>query len=321
MWIEAATLRRILREVVLRGLPLAALGCGEDVSTLPPTPTFYCGGSFPLSTEEARRLGEGTRALVTADCELFCLNEEERGRYRNPSAPGCSLVSQPLRWEITCASSTCAEGRRPAGLAARTLEATTPGAWLAHAAWLEGASVQAFETLRAELESLDAPASLVQAAREAAEDERRHARTTTALARRYGASAETAVVAPARRRPVADIALENAIEGCVRETYGAAVALIQAESAEEPAVRRAYAAVAEDEARHAALAWAVDAWLTPQLTAAGLDRVRAAGAAAVAELAASATLEAGAETRRLLGLPDAASQHRLVHALADRLWT
>ena len=61
------------------------------------------------------------------------------------------------------------------------------------------------------------------------------------------------------------IALENAVEGCVREGYAAIVAALQARRAPAPAFRTTMAAIADDEAAHAQLAWDVDAWLRPHL--------------------------------------------------------
>jgi len=54
-----------------------------------------------------------------------------------------------------------------------------------------------------------------------------------------------------------DVALENAVEGCVRETYGALIATRQAEAASDPVVRRAMRKIAADETAHAALSWDV----------------------------------------------------------------
>jgi hypothetical protein len=53
---------------------------------------------------------------------------------------------------------------------------------------------------------------------------------------------------------------DGVVEGCVGETFGALLLTWQAERAEDPRVRRALAAIARDEARHAALAWEVWAW-------------------------------------------------------------
>jgi LmbE family N-acetylglucosaminyl deacetylase len=78
--------------------------------------------------------------------------------------------------------------------------------------------------------------------------------------------------------------LENAQEGCVRETFGAVMAGWQARTAEDPRVREELGRIAGDELRHAELAWAVDDWAAKQLTSEARQRVREARREAFAEL-------------------------------------
>jgi hypothetical protein len=174
---------------------------------------------------------------------------------------------------------------------------------LADAAWLEAASVDAFGVLRRELRAHGAPRRLLRAASRSKRDERRHARATKALAKSFGV-----VVAPVERdaaplRTLAELALENAVEGCVRETWGALIAQRQASHAREPAVRATMRRIARDEARHAELAWVVDAWLRPRLSPAERQRVLAARAAAVDELARELRSSLPLGERERLGLP------------------
>jgi hypothetical protein len=56
------------------------------------------------------------------------------------------------------------------------------------------------------------------------------------------------------------IALKNAVEGCVRETYGAVVNLVESRWSSDPEVRRAMWSIAENECRHAELARALARW-------------------------------------------------------------
>jgi hypothetical protein len=198
------------------------------------------------------------------------------------------------------------EGRRPAGLK----EGARAGRngfelHLSDAAWLEAASVDAFRCLRRELRAHGAPRRLLRAASRSRRDERRHARATVALARRFGV-----VVPPVQRervptRDIEALALENAVEGCVRETWGALVALRQASRASEPTVRAAMARIAPDEVRHAELAFRVDAWLCRRLSAEQRARVRQARAAAVAQLAHDVRQQLPRAERERLGLPGA----------------
>jgi hypothetical protein len=89
-----------------------------------------------------------------------------------------------------------------------------------------------------------------------------------------------------RTRTLADVAVENAVEGCVRETYGALLAFVEALSSPDPSLRRAMRSIAEDECRHAELAWSVHAWALPRLLPAERRRVVEALRAATRELPA-----------------------------------
>ncbi|MGH7272770.1 MAG: ferritin-like domain-containing protein, partial [Polyangiaceae bacterium] len=142
-----------------------------------------------------------------------------------------------------------------------------------------------------------------------------------ALARLHGAAVPPSVCGSPPRRSLEAIAIENATEGCVRETYGALVAMWQARFAREGRVRRAMARIAEDEARHAALAWEVAAWLEAKLPASANCRVRSAVRAAVAELGVEAAAPRDSELVREAGVPSRIAAKAL-HAEARRtLWT
>ncbi len=223
--------------------------------------------------------------------------------------------------EVWCSGQNCL-GRRPPGLLASTpSDALNPvGALFAEAARLEAASVPAFKLLARELAVHGAPAELIRAARSASRDEVRHTRATAALARRYRAQPIKPTVAPLpRRRSLEAIALENAVEGCVRETYGALVALWQTRAAADPVVAAAMAPIARDETRHAELAWKVAAWAAPRLSPASRRRVERARARAFAELRAEAARPLPAAQVALAGLPSPATAARLLDALESTL--
>jgi len=161
------------------------------------------------------------------------------------------------------------------------------GERLAAMAYLEAVSVRAFERLEWELEVHRAPAELLRAARRARRDEVRHTAMTTRLARRHGASPRLPEApAPASARTLFEVALENAVEGCVRETYGAVQGLVEAQTSRDVTLRRAMQSIAADECRHAELAWAVHAWAMPRLTDDERRAVELAMKDAVAEIAA-----------------------------------
>jgi len=219
--------------------------------------------------------------------------------YCSGGAFSCQLADAGV---VECFPQVCT-GRRPAGLL-ESDPARGPllGAHFAEMARLEAASVDAFRHLRRELIAHGAPRRLVRAAERAARDEIRHTRMTSALARRHGCAALAPVV---EQRPVRDIeaiAVENAVEGCVREAFGALVATWQARAASVPVIRAAMARIARDETRHASLAFEVDAWLRRRLDAPARARVEEARRQALDELATQST-DAPVELQAPLGLP------------------
>ncbi|MRG94985.1 ferritin-like domain-containing protein [Polyangium spumosum] len=209
-------------------------------------------------------------------------------------------------------------GRRPAGLARRKARGSTRvGAYLASVAHLEAASVDAFGALAAELSHHGAPRALVERAEIARRDEVRHARVMRRLASRHGGRFRAPSVAKQASRSLEAIALDNAVEGCVRETFGALVGMWQARAAKDPAVRRAMRRIALDEARHASLAWAIDEWIRPRLDAAARARIEAARLATLDAVAAEARAGNAPELVTTLGLPDGAAGERLARHFKD----
>jgi hypothetical protein len=177
---------------------------------------------------------------------------------------------------LECIRCATGSGRRPRGLAiARRARTTSPlGAWFARAAYLEAASVYAFRDLERSLATLGAPRRLRSAARTAANDETRHATVTRRLARRFGASPATPRVIGAPPPALEELLIDNAVEGCVGETYGALVAMWQAARAGDPEIAREMHAIATDEIRHAELSWAFLRWGTHRLSPPARRRLR-----------------------------------------------
>lgn len=167
-------------------------------------------------------------------------------------------------------------GRRAPGGPSRARCLVSAGATLARHAALEAESVVAFGQLERELRAHGAPTALLAAVRRAARDESRHARQIGALARRYGRTPEPANARLVPIRSLKEIALDNAVEGCVGETIGAAIGLYQAEHAQDAVVAATMRKVARDEVRHAALSWALHHWLCEQLTTEDIEEVEAA---------------------------------------------
>lgn len=181
--------------------------------------------------------------------------------------------------------SGCGVGRPPRGfVASRVVASSIEAERLAEMAQLEAASVHAFSALYTDLARHGAPVDLLREVRASAADEVRHARAMTRVATRHGANVPDVAALPARARSIEELAIENAEEGCVNETYGAALALIQAESATDVRFRALMKRIAKDELRHAALSWEIAAWLDARLDDDARGRVAAARERAVAVL-------------------------------------
>ncbi len=229
------------------------------------------------------------------------------------------VSSVPLPARPPCAVA----GRRPAGL--RVDHLTTrgngpTGELFANVAILEAASVTAFRRLHRELAASGAPSELLERIRVAARDEIRHTRAMKALAEKYGVTPAAPKVAPPKRnRSLFEIALENAREGCVRETYGALVAHLQAAQAEDADVRKTMSVIADEETEHAALSWDIAAWMETQLgegerAALGEERRNA-----IAALARDLESEGDPKALAASGMPNAALALRMLDALAPEL--
>jgi hypothetical protein len=214
-----------------------------------------------------------------------------------------------------------AGGRRPEGFAQSSspAHASAFAKYFATGARLEAASVDAFRILRRELAAHGAPRKLLRKASRASRDERRHARVMRSLGRRWGAPVETPRTATRPVRDLFALALENAVEGCVRETYGALLATWQAAHARDREVRAAMSEIAREETQHASLSWEVGRWAEARLGADMRARVVEARTRAVDALAAELAVDPPAELVERLGVPTAAQAGRLLTQMVRSL--
>ncbi|MCY1036718.1 hypothetical protein OV207_35105 [Corallococcus sp. BB11-1] len=264
-------------------------------------------------------LPDGGAPTADTSCEALC----QAVGGTTPCELTRSSEDVPEPDEVRCQVTFLCEGRRPEGLCSDgALEDRVPalGALFARMAHLEAASVPAFERLADELARHGAPERWVRAARRAAGEEVRHARAMASLAVRHGAAMPEVTVAPFGDRSLEALAIENAVEGCVRETFGALLAGWQARCAEDVTVREALGAIAPDELRHAELAWAIDAWARTRLSEDARARVEAARHEAwlVLERDAADSLMPEDVARRS-GLPSPEVARGLVRELAKSL--
>ncbi|HEV8246325.1 MAG TPA: ferritin-like domain-containing protein [Polyangiaceae bacterium] len=136
-------------------------------------------------------------------------------------------------------------------------------AWLEDAR-MEHASIASFARFVLDLLAFGAPADLVEQASKAMDDEIRHARACFAIATAYSGVARgpgplplAGVIPSATLAEAASAAFR---EGCVGETIAALTLSRQASTARSPVLRSLLEAIADDEARHAELAWKFVRW-------------------------------------------------------------
>jgi hypothetical protein len=207
--------------------------------------------------------------------------------------------------------------------------ASLVGSYLARAAYLDEASAMAYARLSRELEAHGAPAPLVERCRAARVAKLRHACALGRLAVLRGVRPVSPEARVLPVRPLAEVALENIVEGFVREAYGAAVAAFRARCAADPDVRRVMEEIAKDERAHADLAFDVAVWLQGSLDPVSGAWVENAMRHAVVALAEELNRDPAPELVRAAGVPsrrDALAlwsdlSHRVWHGLSERVWT
>ena len=234
---------------------------------------------------------------------------------RTAGSPGCDPRSTTRSGGcVLVVVRTGSLGGRPYRSNSRT------GTHFARIATLEAAAVVAFERLTEELARLGAPPALVADTRKAAQDEVRHAEVMTKVARRFGAEPEAPEVEAASPRNAHAIAVENAVEGCIRETYGALAGCYQSLAAADPMVANAMRTVSEDELFHAELSAKVDAFLQTLLTESERESVAAARRRAISELRLETMIEPDEEIAKLAGLPPRELALQWIGCLQEDIW-
>ena len=229
--------------------------------------------------------------------------------------PTCPAVSGIVK--VHCATFPC-EGRRTEGIdEPRASGEAGLGAYFAACSYLEAGSVHAFARLHRELAAHGAPRDILARIERAEADEARHAALTSELARRFGVEPEVPVAPAPGVRSLFAIALENAVEGCVRETYGATMACFRARRAQDASVRGVMASIAPDECEHADLSFRIARWVTPRLRERERAAIRVAMRQAMDELTTASDDALDATQRAVCGMP-AREERRALALLVDR---
>jgi hypothetical protein len=272
-------------------------------------------GSTDSFSSEYRATSDGGFDITLL--EGACAQEGFKVTVHVDHAGNISVVS---RDSIGMTQPCAIAGRRPEGLRERAepgkMAGSAIGEHFAAMATLEAASVTAFRRLERQLKSYGAPQELLARIRTAIRDEIRHARATTALARKYDVTPSAPQIAAQEKMPsLFELALENAREGCVRETFGALVAHLQVTRAADTDVRATMAAIADEETEHAALSWDIAAWIESQLTNEDRAKLLEERRDAFATLARDIVAPVDAGVLHASGIPCATEALRMLESL------
>ena len=315
--------QRSVRQAIAAALAAAPLGCSSlDCST--DAKDFSVDEAV---TAEAMDFAMGAHPAANTwqdvQCEEVCKQVSFRSQVIMDTCaltlpdPATHVGAKPGHITCTGKGVVICEGRRPLGHREVPLpvgdghcNGATIAATIAAMAHLERASVVAFEQLATQLDQLGAPEDLAQRCLAAAADERRHDWALTAIAEELGA-----IVPAAEQTELPDdlftIALHNAVEGCVHESWAAVLAQHRADSSDNPRLAETFSTIARDEARHGQLAWDLHAFFMTRLSEQEQVTVQRAQQDALAALPKLAVEQAQwfAERAPTLGLhPTAAAQ-------------
>lgn len=292
--------------------------CGDGGGRLANTWTSSATRQVPCEVSIADIPVCGYRSVPQDDCLRYCIEggeESDGGAIAKMDKLGGEPYCQVHRLEQDVYVLECGVqlpgGRREGGYdgeraSVRDGAVTSLARFFGRLAQLETLSIRAFGTLAGELAHHDAPIELVEAARAARLEETRHARTTWRLAKRFGARPVRLAPSPVvESRSLLELAIDNAREGCVRETFGAVAAAYQARAASDDEIREAFSEIARDEAEHAALAWRIHAFCAARLDAAERRQLDSALRTAFDELRDEIARgdTAGAELQSVAGVP------------------
>jgi rubrerythrin len=288
--------------------PVVVVGTGSSQACTLASGSCGC-WDVTLSKAPADAFEDG--GLSLDECNSFCASG-------GIAFDGCYVLAPAAGPVVLECHEECAvEGRRPEDLTRERASGSVLGKYFASVEQLEAASIPAFRRMAHELTRHGAPKKLVRSARRAADEERRHARGARALAKRFGGVRAPFRVGACGERSLEAMAIENAVEGCVRETYAALVATWQAKNARHLDVRAHMARISHEETRHATLAWQTDAWARSKLGKDARARLDAARDEALETLLNElARSDVPAALARDAGLPSVFTAMQLVHALA-----
>ncbi len=212
-----------------------------------------------LDSTEVRAVGMTTVGRLGDQDEIGCEGTTPGRPLRIAGVPRLASVCERSDWQHS--ASPWVEGMSE-GLRERLAALWTRDAQLEHA------SVAAFARHALELLALGAPPELLAEVARAQVDEIEHARLCFGIASAYAGHplgpAKLGLSELGREFSVDPLTVARDLfaSGCVNESFAAVEAARAAELAEDPILVELLERIADDEARHAALAWRTLAWLS-----------------------------------------------------------
>lgn len=170
---------------------------------------------------------------------------------------------------VTCEFTQCAVEGRVHGSIQKLTQSTGCsglGRYFARAYHAEASAVEAFLELRKELQFHSAPTELIARCFLAAKEEVVHAQMMAKLAEIHQGQLPDLSFGEFEPRTLFELALDNAVEGCIFETFSALKMLQQAQRATDPVIAQTLNSIAKDEVNHAELSWNIHHYMMTRLS-------------------------------------------------------
>ncbi len=280
--------RRILEQLGAAGLLIAA-GCRDPELASPDAPGTAT--SSPVSSGAAAASGEpaatataaapagtgevGATCKTAEDCKpgLHCRLGFDGAEFTETGQ--CTTERPVYRGRPLVVDGAPRVAELELGAERGVADADAWASYFARAAAEEHASVAAFARTLCQLMALGAPLGLLERTQAALADELEHTRTSLAWLARYAGAEAVPGRLPEALAPLApghgdEAELARALlvdvlrGGCVGEALAAEAMLARADEAPAPELASWLRRVADDEARHAALAFETAMWLVAQ---------------------------------------------------------
>ena len=221
--------------------------------------------------------------------------------------------------EIICGESYCYnyyyEGRVHGSIpkTKKIPDSSALGNYFASVSNAEASSIAAFLQLRKELAFHNAPKELQDRCFGAAKQEVEHARVMVKMAENHQGKLAPFIFGEFQPRSLIDLALDNAIEGCIFETFSALKLLQQAHNSAHPVLAQTLKQIALDEVSHAELAWDIHKYLLTRLSNEEMKIVLKAQQEAIQRLLKNKDqqLQFTSGEKKFLGLTDTAQIRKI----------